>query len=87
MAGKNLFLIHLIIKTVRDLINASGKDNDLEVDSGINLDTIADVYNAGANVFVRGQQYLDLKTMRKQSTILEIKSLSLLILLFGSLPL
>ena len=42
------------IKTVRDLINASGKDIDLEVDGGINLDTIADVYNAGANVFVAG---------------------------------
>ena len=36
---------------------------------------------------LQAQQYLDLKTMRKQSTILEIKSLSLLILLFGSLPL
>ena len=27
---------------------------NLEVDGGINLDTIADVYNAGANVFVAG---------------------------------
>ena len=36
---------------------------------------------------LQAQQYLDLKTMRKRSTILEIKSLSLLTLIFGSLPL
>ena len=54
--GGQKFISHTLnkIKTVRDLINASGKDIDLEVDGGINLDTIADVYNAGANVFVAG---------------------------------
>jgi len=54
--GGQKFISHTLnkIKAVRDLINASGKDIDLEVDGGINLDTIADVYNAGANVFVAG---------------------------------
>ena len=54
--GGQKFISHTLnkIKTVRDLINASGKDIDFEVDGGINLDTIADVYNAGANVFVAG---------------------------------
>ena len=31
-----------------------GLDIDIQVDGGVNLDTIRDVANAGANVFVAG---------------------------------
>lgn len=42
------------IKNVREMINKSGKDIDLEVDGGINNITAKDVINAGANVLVAG---------------------------------
>jgi len=42
------------IKEVRKLITKSGKDILLEVDGGINHQTIASVANAGADVFVMG---------------------------------
>ena len=42
------------IKNVRETINKTGKDIDLEVDGGINNITAKDVINAGANVLVAG---------------------------------
>lgn len=42
------------IKNVREMINKTGKDIDLEVDGGINNITAKDVINAGANVLVAG---------------------------------
>lgn len=42
------------IKTVREMINASGRDIDLEVDGGITPDTAKQVIEAGANVLVAG---------------------------------
>ncbi len=42
------------ISKVRKMINDSGKDIKLEVDGGVNLNTIADVAKAGADTFVAG---------------------------------
>ena len=42
------------IKTVREMINATGRDIDLEVDGGITPETAKQVIEAGANVLVAG---------------------------------
>ena len=42
------------IKALRKAIDATGRDIDLEVDGGINLDTGKEAINAGANVLVSG---------------------------------
>ncbi len=42
------------IARARQMIEASGRDIDLEVDGGIGPDTIADAAAAGANVFISG---------------------------------
>ncbi|MFO7821871.1 MAG: ribulose-phosphate 3-epimerase [Lentisphaeria bacterium] len=42
------------IQRVREMINASGKNIHLEVDGGINLDTVAQVTEAGARTLVAG---------------------------------
>ena len=42
------------IAAVRERINASGRPVRLEVDGGVNLDTIYDVAAAGADMFVAG---------------------------------
>ena len=42
------------ISKVRKMIDATGKNIRLEVDGGVNLDTIADVAAAGADTFVAG---------------------------------
>ncbi len=42
------------VKALRQMIDASGKNIEIEVDGGITKDTIAEAYKAGANVFVAG---------------------------------
>ncbi len=42
------------IKAVKDMIETSGRNIDIEVDGGITKDTIRAAYDAGANVFVAG---------------------------------
>ena len=42
------------IKKIREMINESGKNIDLEVDGGINFETAPKVIEAGANVLVAG---------------------------------
>ncbi len=42
------------IKRLRKIIDSRGLDVDLQVDGGINMNTIADVAKAGADVFVAG---------------------------------
>lgn len=42
------------IEAIRKKIHATGKDIDLEVDGGINVDTAKEVIKAGANVLVAG---------------------------------
>lgn len=42
------------IRKIREKIDATGKEIRLQVDGGVNTATIADVYAAGADVFVAG---------------------------------
>ncbi len=42
------------VKALRQMIDASGRNIEIEVDGGITKDTIAEAYKAGANVFVAG---------------------------------
>ena len=42
------------LKTVRQKIDASGRDIWLEVDGGVTVDNIADIARAGADTFVAG---------------------------------
>jgi ribulose-phosphate 3-epimerase len=42
------------ISQLRQLIDASGRDIELEVDGGVNRETVAQVIAAGANVLVAG---------------------------------
>ena len=42
------------MKAVRKMVQESGRDIDIEVDGGINLDNISMVLAAGANVAVAG---------------------------------
>ena len=54
--GGQKFIVEVLekIKSVRSMIDACDKEIYLEVDGGINMDTIQSVANAGANVFVAG---------------------------------
>ena len=42
------------VREIRALIEASGKDIDLQIDGGINLENVAEAKAAGANVIVAG---------------------------------
>lgn len=42
------------VRAVKQMIEATGRSIDIEVDGGITKDTIAEAYKAGANVFVAG---------------------------------
>ena len=42
------------IEAVKAMVDAGGHDIDIEVDGGINADTIQECAAAGANVFVSG---------------------------------
>ena len=42
------------IRKIRDMLDISGSSADLEVDGGVNLDTLKEVVSAGANAFVAG---------------------------------
>lgn len=59
------------IKKARSMIDALGKDIDLEVDGGINLDNIDKVLDAGANMIVAGNTVFSAKD--KQATIRRLR--------------
>lgn len=42
------------VEKVREMIEKSGRDIELEIDGGVNFDNIGDIINAGANVIVAG---------------------------------
>ena len=42
------------IRKIREMLDISGSSADLEVDGGVNLDTLKEVVSAGANAFVAG---------------------------------
>jgi ribulose-phosphate 3-epimerase len=60
------------IAQVRKMIDASGKDIRLEVDGGINKDTIALASEAGADTFVAGSAIFN--TENYEQTISELRS-------------
>jgi len=47
------------------MIKTNGRDIDLSVDGGINLETISTVTKAGANVFVAGSAIFKTKEYKK----------------------
>ncbi len=54
--GGQSFIDHTLhkIKQVRERIDASGRDIRLQVDGGVKVDNIAQIYAAGADTFVAG---------------------------------
>ncbi len=42
------------IKKLRSMLDKCGSSADLEVDGGVNIDTVGEVVAAGANAFVAG---------------------------------
>ena len=42
------------IKKLREMLDSCGSSADLEVDGGVNVDTVCEVIGAGANAFVAG---------------------------------
>ena len=42
------------VERVRNMIEKSGRDIELEIDGGVNFDNIGEIINAGANVIVAG---------------------------------
>ncbi len=60
------------ISKVRKMIDDSGKDIKLEVDGGVNLNTIADVAKAGADTFVAGSAIFG--TDNYEDTISQLRS-------------
>jgi ribulose-phosphate 3-epimerase len=53
------------IKRMREMINERGLNTEIEVDGGINLDTIGIVSAAGANIFVAGSAIFHSKDYSK----------------------
>lgn len=53
------------IKTVRDLIDNSGRDIRLEVDGGVKVDNIAKIAAAGADTFVAGSAIFNSSDYRR----------------------
>lgn len=62
------------IETLRQKLHELGKDMDIQVDGGINAETIAVAAKAGANVFVSGNALFSAEDMRAR--IAEFKSLA-----------
>lgn len=60
------------ISKVRNMIDKSGKDIRLQVDGGVNKDTIADIAKAGADTFVVGSAMFNSQDYAK--TITELKA-------------
>ena len=60
------------LKKVRQMIDASGRDIRLEIDGGINKDTIAKAAEAGADTFVAGSAIFN--TDNYEQTISDLRS-------------
>lgn len=59
--GGQSFIPHTLekLKKVRQLIDASGRDIRLEVDGGVKVNNIAEIAQAGADMFVAGSAIFD----------------------------
>ena len=65
--GGQSFIPHVLtkIKEVRKKIDATSRKIRLEVDGGINLKNIRDIYDAGADTFVMGSALFSSKDYQK----------------------
>ncbi len=59
--GGQKFIPHVLekLRTIRTMIDASGRDIRLEVDGGVKTDNIAAIADAGADTFVAGSAIFD----------------------------
>ena len=59
--GGQAFLREVVpkIKEAREMVNVGSSGADIEVDGGVNLDTVDEVVRAGANVLVAGSALFD----------------------------
>ena len=55
------------VRSVRKLIDASGRQIRLEIDGGVKVDNIAEIARAGADMFVAGSAILARRTTRRPS--------------------
>ena len=58
------------VSAIRDYANNLGKDLDIQVDGGINDETIKIAHNAGANIFVLGTAFFKSKELLKIESLL-----------------
>ncbi len=58
------------VSAIRDCANKLGKDLDIQVDGGINDETIKIAHNAGANIFVLGTAFFKSKELLKIESLL-----------------
>ncbi len=59
------------LRQVRELIDRSGKDVDLQIDGGVTLENAQDIKAAGANVIVAGNTVF--KAVNKEQVIAELR--------------
>ena len=52
--GQSFIPLYDKIAEIRKMIDATGRDIDLEIDGGVNPNNVSDIINAGANVLVAG---------------------------------
>ena len=71
--GGQSFMIDTMVKVkeIRDYANKLGKDLDIQVDGGINNETIKIAYNAGANIFVLGTAFFKSEELLKIENLLD----------------
>ena len=60
------------LRQIRAIIDASGKDIDLEIDGGVNVENVAEITAAGANVIVAGNAVF--KAENRAETIARLKA-------------
>ena len=60
------------LRQIRAIIDASGKDIDLEIDGGVNVENVAEIKAAGVNVIVAGNAVF--KAENRAETIARLKA-------------
>ena len=60
------------LREIRAIIDESGKDIDLEIDGGVNVENVAEIKAAGANVIVAGNAVF--KAENRAETIARLKA-------------
>lgn len=62
------------IRQLKDIITASGKDVDIEVDGGVNLSNVEMIMEAGANVIVAGSAIFEGDVLQNTEDFMKILS-------------